>query len=646
MATSTKNKHIADYLNDFVLMPDPRYAVLLKGKWGCGKTYFIQSLKKGWENPGKDNDDEIVLNPIYISLYGLSSVKSVTDILKSTLNPLLYSKTAQTVKKIVLGAIKLTTKIDFNNDGKEDATLSYDLNSLDLLIGSNEKIKGNKILIFDDVERCKIPLDELFGYINNFVEHNQCKVILLADEQKLDPSDATANKDEEKIKYKDFKEKLIGQTFEVEPDYLDAIETFLSADAKGILAANKDIIYNFFLASQTNNLRILRQCFSDFNRLENLVAEQIKTHSNYDAFIKELLCYFIIFYCEYKAGNTDVESYQDYTYTLVNTQDELKAIQAKYEGKYLNLLTINGCHHSSYSLGGNDIIHFIKNGSIDSSYLNEKLKNNRFFSNIEEQPWEKLWDYWKLTNKEFYPLYKEVKYQFEHNKVDNVYIVLHISGIFLSLNSLGIIRYSKHNIVEVAKRNIGRLIKTKESQAGLLISSAYGKQYQSLENPHFKEIQNYYVSLLTSKNNKEGGSFLRNYWENLTDSTITNIYDELKKPIPDGSRAYEMTSIFKPIDSNVFARQIMQLNNESKRTLIYFFSGRYYLKGSGMSGKMCGYHKGDLKSLEKLVSILIEKNKKIKSIDRYVMTELINTLNNVINKLKSSAINEEFESVW
>jgi len=36
------------------------------------------------------------------------------------------------------------------------------------------------------VERCKIPLDELYGFINDFVEHSQCKVILIADEDKLD----------------------------------------------------------------------------------------------------------------------------------------------------------------------------------------------------------------------------------------------------------------------------------------------------------------------------------------------------------------------------------------------------------------------------------------------------------------------------
>ena len=41
------NKNIENYLDTYMVNPDPRYAVMLKGKWGCGKTYFITNwLKK------------------------------------------------------------------------------------------------------------------------------------------------------------------------------------------------------------------------------------------------------------------------------------------------------------------------------------------------------------------------------------------------------------------------------------------------------------------------------------------------------------------------------------------------------------------------------------------------------------------------
>jgi hypothetical protein len=59
-----------------------------------------------------------------------------------------------------------------------------------LLISSQEFTIGtiadnHKIIIFDDLERCKLKISELFGYINEFVEHYGCKVILLSEEIKI-----------------------------------------------------------------------------------------------------------------------------------------------------------------------------------------------------------------------------------------------------------------------------------------------------------------------------------------------------------------------------------------------------------------------------------------------------------------------------
>ena len=41
-----QNKHIKEFLNYYIGLPNPQYAVLLKGKWGSGKTHFINEYKK------------------------------------------------------------------------------------------------------------------------------------------------------------------------------------------------------------------------------------------------------------------------------------------------------------------------------------------------------------------------------------------------------------------------------------------------------------------------------------------------------------------------------------------------------------------------------------------------------------------------
>ena len=36
------NSHIEKYLDDYVKIESPKFAVLINGIWGSGKTYFIK----------------------------------------------------------------------------------------------------------------------------------------------------------------------------------------------------------------------------------------------------------------------------------------------------------------------------------------------------------------------------------------------------------------------------------------------------------------------------------------------------------------------------------------------------------------------------------------------------------------------------
>lgn len=44
-----KNKHIIEYLDYYIKSETINFAVLLKGTWGSGKTYFIKKLIENWE---------------------------------------------------------------------------------------------------------------------------------------------------------------------------------------------------------------------------------------------------------------------------------------------------------------------------------------------------------------------------------------------------------------------------------------------------------------------------------------------------------------------------------------------------------------------------------------------------------------------
>lgn len=82
-------------------------------------------------------------------------------------------------------ASKIALKYDIDGDGKDEGSVTCDLDSILLLKEENSEIKGNKILIFDDLERCDVKLETLLGYINYFSEHCKCKVIIIGDENKI-----------------------------------------------------------------------------------------------------------------------------------------------------------------------------------------------------------------------------------------------------------------------------------------------------------------------------------------------------------------------------------------------------------------------------------------------------------------------------
>ncbi len=174
--TRSVNSHIEDYLDYYCgLSHSPGFALLLKGEWGCGKTWFINKyLKKLKQKKQKS---------LYVSLYGMTSFSEIEDAFFQQLHPVLSSKGMAVTGKILKGVLKGTLKIDLDGDKKDDGSVTLgipDINLPDYL-----KNTDKSILVFDDLERCQIGIGNLLGYINSFVEHQGLKVILVANEEKL-----------------------------------------------------------------------------------------------------------------------------------------------------------------------------------------------------------------------------------------------------------------------------------------------------------------------------------------------------------------------------------------------------------------------------------------------------------------------------
>ena len=134
------NQHILEFLNYYIKLPNPQYAVLLKGKWGSGKTHFINEYKKELDTNEKKY--------IYVSLYGITSYDEIETKFLESIHPRLYNKKTIFAGKIAKQLLKGTLKIDLDADGKADGNASVQIPNFkpeDLL---NTK---DYILIFDDL---------------------------------------------------------------------------------------------------------------------------------------------------------------------------------------------------------------------------------------------------------------------------------------------------------------------------------------------------------------------------------------------------------------------------------------------------------------------------------------------------------------
>lgn len=159
------------------------YAVMIDGDWGCGKTYFIKKylIRKLEEHEMKKSIEQ-KRNIIYISLYGIKSTDEVSkqvlmesylakcgeiqDVLKKG------SKIIGSMLPLVFDLIKNKVGFELNKDNVSNT------------LGEFLQIKDN-ILIFDDLERCDCPINEILGYINTFVEQEEMKVIIVANQNEI-----------------------------------------------------------------------------------------------------------------------------------------------------------------------------------------------------------------------------------------------------------------------------------------------------------------------------------------------------------------------------------------------------------------------------------------------------------------------------
>lgn len=294
MGTLDELKYYCDEENTFG-------ALLLTGQWGCGKTYLIE------HQLCEDSDMKKKFVFLRISLFGEPSIESIQKKVKTLYlsqkwagESTAFSKIANPIKKAV-DIVKDTGVLgDIGN-----AVLS--INPTDFFEIENQIGDKKVVLIFDDFERCTINTVDLFGCINSYCENQGLKVIVIADEEKIEPSEKA---EEQTLPYKDIKEKLITRTIHYEPEYDQIIKGIVGAykaqstEYKEFLNKNRNRICNVFNKNEIKNLRSLKCAIQDFERVYQTFKEL-----DYMTKIDETFISFLTYVLDVKAGKIETSSH-------------------------------------------------------------------------------------------------------------------------------------------------------------------------------------------------------------------------------------------------------------------------------------------------------------------------------------------------
>ncbi len=247
------------------------YAVMIDGKWGSGKTYFLKN--RLIEEIEKIDVGDKKCKVIYISLYGISSIEEINKkVFVETMISLSENETLKKLasnKKVSKGFSIAKKVIELGSEylPKGFADLVKSVFSLDDLIASSVNIGSNIVLSFDDLERTQLDLGEILGYINSYVEQYNVKTIIIANQTEIQ---------QQHEYYERIKEKLIGKTFLYTLKFGEIANSIIKEfqndkEYYEFLNAYFEQIVSICQISETENIRSLKTALDDFNLIFNKV---------------------------------------------------------------------------------------------------------------------------------------------------------------------------------------------------------------------------------------------------------------------------------------------------------------------------------------------------------------------------------------
>ena len=444
---------------DYVRSDYTDYAIMINGEWGSGKTYF-------WNNQVKKKIESLKLNgkkftTIYMSLYGISNLEEISK--------KIFMETSQLMDRNLrryMNTKGITTIPEYAKTGIDMANL-FGSSSNGGRIDYNEFFStDDKVLCFDDLERANVDVIDILGYINNFVEHDHIKTIIICNEKELSTKIKNNNlemktfiatylldkqgelnksdkpmveKIQDKIEhvfdkaidYERIKEKLIGETFEYAPQFDYIINGIFmrfeqNRDLIRFLRENTKLIISTFKKSGTRNLRILKHALNDFSKIYEEVSN-LYPNTNYRA-MQAMLIFTIAVSFEIKAGKITKEKFKN-----IKDNEEYKSIlvssRVLMDNRQFYIKEFDGNYYYNFKSDYRFfkfIEYYVRTRIFDMKLFKEELEAVNASPKTKKVPSYKkilVEEYWKLPDEQFTKIVEETLEEVQKGEIELIDVV-------------------------------------------------------------------------------------------------------------------------------------------------------------------------------------------------------------------------------
>lgn len=586
------NQHIEDYLDFYLDLPinGPSYAVLLNGPWGIGKSYFVKDYLQRQKSEKTDFDY------VFVSLYGITSSSEIDDALFCEIYPKLNNKFVGAAEKLGRAVLK-------------KFAVDPGIKVSDLL-----DVQAD-VYVFDDLERCRMPICEILGYINHLVEHEHKKVIVIANEEKISTDE----------QYKEIREKLIGKTFEVQSVYEDVLQKFIRSipdkDCRDFLTDGLADVAHVFEASRCNNLRLLQQSIWDFERLFCSLEQR---HRGSKEAMRDLLRLYLSLSLEVKAGRIfekDLSERQsaailEHYYSGKEGHESSNFAKATQRYKDINL--------TSTVLSDESLTNLLVKGLINPDRLSEELDASSYFIEVAQEPaWRTVWYMFERTESQFLSALESMEKEFFDRGFTVLGEILHVFGLRLWLSSFQVLQIDRNQVVKQCEEYIDDLYTSRrltpwfDSRTGFVdtYGSYAGLGIHENSSADYQKVRSHLISTCQKVGIEQIPTMADQLLQDLQATPVSALERMSGYANSDDLATYRLP-ILAAIKSNSFVDMLLAQHPAEQRRIFAALQVRY--QGNTLTGTL----KDELPWIKELQINLIESAKKLSNVTKYRIERL------------------------